>query len=71
MSEKPHRSADATATYTFMEAIDRIAECQDQEELGILCQVLNEEKKKYPLFYCRVIYRAIEEKQRFLKQGWL
>ena len=57
----------STATYSFLEAVERIADCRDLSELNLLCSVLNDEKKQYALFYWKLIAHAVKEKQDELK----
>lgn len=56
-----------TATYSWHEAIERIAACDTVDELSILCDVLTEEKKKYALFFLQLIRVAAEEKLKYLR----
>jgi hypothetical protein len=54
------------ATFSFVEAIDRIAHASDLEELKLLAEILIEEKKEYPLFYIEVIAEALRVKRKYL-----
>jgi hypothetical protein len=56
----------ACATYSWHEAIERIAACDDLDELDVLCNVLNDEKKKYALFFLKLIGEAAILKRQML-----
>lgn len=55
-----------TATYSWYEAIERIFECDDMQELQVLCEVLTEEKKKYALVFLELICAAAARKRQML-----
>jgi hypothetical protein len=59
---------DKTATYSWYEAVERIASCDSKEELELLCEVLQEEKKRYALFFLKLIVAAVNEQRKILSE---
>lgn len=58
-------SETKNATYTFEEAIDRIAHADDKETLELIAGVLSEERKEYALFHLKLICEAIRVRREF------
>lgn len=59
------------ATYTFNEILDRIANCESEDDLRLYARLLNDEKKEYSLFHLTVLGSAIAIKQDFLIKGMI